>query len=201
MIYQSWTPQAVRQHILSKDGIEPLNSHYHAVNYPDVYAAAERLFGGWQYAIESCGFDYDKIRKYKRWSKKIVLKEIKKLKAEGESLNSKNIQTQHRSLYLAALRRFGSWGNALEEVGINYKKVRKRRKMSKEDIEREILALAAKGEDLSYANMRKNHLYLLANAMRKVGEGSWLDALKKLGLPAKRKKRKDAKIFQTEAAD
>ncbi len=66
MIYQSWTAHAIKQHILSNDGVEPLNSHYYAVNYPDVYAAAERMFGGWQYAIESCGLDYEKIRKYKR---------------------------------------------------------------------------------------------------------------------------------------
>jgi hypothetical protein len=192
MIYQSWTAHAIKQHILSNDGIEPLNSHYYAVNYPDVYAAAERMFGGWQYAIESCGLDYEKIRKYKRWSKEKVLDEIKRLKAEKHSLNSKTIQQTQRPLYLAALRRFKSWGNALEAAGLNYKKIRKRRRMTEDDIRKEILALAKKGTDLSYANMRSNHLYLLANAMRKIGDGSWVASLKACGIKYRRTRRPQA---------
>ncbi len=186
MIYQSWTAHAIKQHILSNDGVEPLNSHYYAVNYPDVYAAAERMFGGWQYAIESCGLDYEKIRKYKRWSKEKVLDEIKRLKAEKQSLNSKTIQQTQRALYLAALRRFNSWGNALEVAGFNYKKIRQRRRMTETDIRKEVLALAKKGTDLSYANMRTNHLYLLANAMRKLGNGSWVSSLKVCGIQYQR---------------
>jgi hypothetical protein len=182
MIYQSWTAHAIRQHILSNDGVEPLNSHYYAVNYPDVYAAAERMFGGWQYAIESCGLDYDKIRKYKRWSKEKVIEEIKRLKAEKHSLNSKNIQQTQRPLYLAALRRFKSWGNALEVAGIDYKKIRQRRRMSVAEIRKELIALSKQGVDLSYANMRANYLYLLANAMRKLGNGSWIASLKVCGI-------------------
>ena len=182
MIYQSWTAHAIRQHILSRDGIEPLNSHYYAVNYPDVYAAAERMFGGWQYAIEGCGLDYDKIRKYRRWSKKKVIDEIQRLKAEKQSLNSKNIQEEQRPLYQAALRRFKSWGKALEAAGVNYKKIRQRRRMTPEELKAEILALAHRGIDLSYANMRRNYLYLLANAMRKLGNGSWIKALKRCGI-------------------
>jgi len=192
MIYQSWTAHAIKQHILSNDGIEPLNSHYYAVNYPDVYAAAERMFGGWQYAIESCGLDYEKIREYKRWSKEKVLDEIKRLKAEKHSLNSKTIQQTQRPLYLAALRRFKSWGNALEAAGLNYKKIRKRRRMTEDDIRKEILALAKKGTDLSYANMRSNHLYLLANAMRKIGDGSWVASLKACGIKYRRTRRPQA---------
>ncbi len=186
MIYQSWTAHAIKQHILSNDGVEPLNSHYYAVNYPDVYAAAERMFGGWQYAIESCGLDYEKIRKYKRWSKDKVMEEIKRLKAEKHSLNSKNIQETQRSLYLASLRRFKSWGNALETAGIDYKKIRQRRRMTEAEIRKELLALAKKGTDLSYANMRTNHLYLLANAMRKLGNGSWIASLKVCGIKYQR---------------
>lgn len=193
MIYQSWTAHAIRQHILSNDGIEPLNSHYYAVNYPDVYAAAERMFGGWQYAIESCGLDYDKIRKYKRWSKDKVIEEIKRLKAENQSLNSKSIQQNQRPLYLAALRRFKNWGNALEEAGIDYKKIRKRRRMSAAEIRKELLTLSKKGVDLSYANMRENYLYLLANAMRKIGNGSWIHSLKVCGISYKRTRSKNKK--------
>ncbi len=196
MIYQSWTAHAIKQHILSNDGVEPLNSHYYAVNYPDVYAAAERMFGGWQYAIESCGLDYDKIRKYKRWSKDKVLAEIKRLKSEKKSLNSKNIQIEQRPLYLAALRRFQSWGNALEAAGFNYKKIRQRRRMTESDISKELLALAKKGTDLSYANMRTNHLYLLANAMRKIGNGSWVASLKACGIEYCRKRTPSKNVVQ-----
>ena len=53
MFKQIWFPEMIQQHILSHLDKEALNSHYCATIYPDVYAAAERLFGSWGAAIES----------------------------------------------------------------------------------------------------------------------------------------------------
>ena len=65
MFKKIWYPEMIQNHILSRNGKEPLNSYYYATNYPDVYAAAERIFGSWGSAIEAAGLDYSKIKKYK----------------------------------------------------------------------------------------------------------------------------------------
>ena len=47
MFQRRWTSEKIISHILAREGVEPLNSHYYATTYPDVYAAAERFFGSW----------------------------------------------------------------------------------------------------------------------------------------------------------
>ncbi len=176
MFKQIWFPEMIQQHILSRLDKEPLNSHYYATTYPDVYAAAERLFGSWGEAIESCGLDYSLIKKYKSWTRQSVRDEIRRLAQEGEPLFSQHAQDHHKPLYMAAIKRFGNWGKALQAAGLDYKSVRLRRSMSRADIKKEILALFRSGESLSYTNMRKNYLYLQAIAMKKLGDGSWARA-------------------------
>ena len=182
MFKQIWFPEMIQQHILSRLDKEPLNSHYYATNYPDVYAAAERTFGSWGEAIESCGLDYSLIKKYKSWTRQSVLDEIRRLAKEGEPLFSQNAQDHHKPLYMAAIKRFGNWGKALQSAGVDYKSVRLRRSMTKSDIRKEVLALFRRGESLSYMHMKKNYLYLQAVAMRKLGDGSWARARRECGI-------------------
>ena len=82
-----------------------MNSSFYSTYYPAVYAAAERIFGSWKNAIEACGLDYRKIRKYRIWSKETVIKEIKKRYKLGQSLNSKYAYKSDRPLYMVALKK------------------------------------------------------------------------------------------------
>ena len=182
MFKQIWFPEMIQQHILSRLDKEPLNSHYYATNYPDVYAAAERIFGSWGEAIESCGLDYSLIKKYKSWTRQSVRDEIRRLAQEGEPLFSQNAQDHHKPLYMAAIKRFGNWGKALQAAGLDYKSVSLRRSKSKADIKKEILALFRSGESLSYMNMRAKYMYLQAAAMKKLGDGSWARARRECGI-------------------
>lgn len=182
MFKQLWHPEMIQHHIMQRDGKEPLNSYYYATNYPDVYAAAERIFGSWGEAIESCGLDYSLIKKYKSWTRQAVLDEIRRLSKEGEPLFSQNAQKQHKPLYMAAIKRFGNWGKAIQAAGVDYKNVRLRRSMTKAEIKKEILELFRRGEALSYTNMRENYMYLQAAAMKKLGEGSWARARRECGV-------------------
>ena len=182
MFKQIWFPEMIQQHILSRLDKEPLNSHYYATTYPDVYAAADRVFGSWGEAIEACGLDYSLIKKYKSWTKQSVLDEIRRLAKEGEPLFSQNAQKNHKSLYMAAIKRFGNWGKTVQAAGVDYKNVRLRRSMTKADIKKGVLALFRSGESLSYMNMRKNYLYLQAVAMKKLGDGSWARARRECGI-------------------
>ncbi|MFA6270615.1 MAG: hypothetical protein WC657_05430 [Candidatus Paceibacterota bacterium] len=182
MFYKKWDDISIINHIMSKYGKKPLNSSYFATNYPAVYAAAERIFGSWKNAIEACGLDYNTIRKYRIWSKEIIMKEIKKRHKSGQSLNSKNAYKTDRPLYMAAVKRYKNWGTAVKAAGIDYSKVRLRRMMSKSEIRQEILGLYQSGVDLAYTNMRENHLYLFAAGMKKLGNGSWARARRNCGI-------------------
>jgi hypothetical protein len=182
MFYKKWDDTAIINHIMSKHKKKPLNSSYYSTNYPAVYAAAERIFGSWKNAIEACGLDYSTIRKYKIWSKDIVINEIKKMYKSGQSLNSKYAYKTDRPLYMAAVKRYKNWGSAVIAAGIDYGKVRLRRMMSKAEIRQEILELYHSGVDLAYMNMKENYLYLLAAGMKKLGNGSWVKARKDCGI-------------------
>jgi 5,10-methylene-tetrahydrofolate dehydrogenase/methenyl tetrahydrofolate cyclohydrolase len=182
MFKQIWHPEMIENHIMQRHGQEPLNSYYYATHYPDVYAAAERIFGSWGDAIEACGLDYNTIRKYKSWTRQAVLDEIRKLAKNDEPLHSQNAQNNHKSLYMAAIKRYRNWGQAVQAAGIRYKDIRLRRSMTKSEIKKEILELFRRNEDLSYTNMRKNYQYLLAAGMKKLGNGSWARARKQCGI-------------------
>ena len=176
MFKKIWSPELIEEHILSRYGHEPLNSHYYSTTYPKVYAAAERFFGSWKEAITACGLDYDEIRRYKVWDNARIISTIKKYAAEEVSLSSIDMQNHDKSLYMASVRRFGSWGKAVTAAGIDYKSIRKRRSLSDKEIKKQILALYRANEDLSYNAMRKNHQYLLAYGMKRLGNGSWAAA-------------------------
>jgi hypothetical protein len=182
MYKRIWHPEMIVHHILLRNGKEPLNSFYYVSNYPDIYAAAERIFGSWGKAIEAAGLDYSLIKKYKTWTKQSVLDEIRRLHKEGEPIFSQNAQNNHKSLYMAALKRFGSWGKAVQAAGINYREIRLRRSMTREEIKKAIIELYRKGTDLSYTNMRANYQYLLAAGMKKLGHGSWASARRQCGI-------------------
>ena len=136
-------------------------------------------FGSWGKALEAAGLDYDEIRRYRHWDKRKVKKEIKKLRRQGIELNAKNIQQIYPSLYDAAITRFNSWGEAIESVGLDYTKIAKRRKRSREEIVKELLALRRKGVGLSDTYMRKEYPALHAAACRTFGR--WTEARQSIG--------------------
>ena len=182
MFKRKWDDIAIINHIMSMHGRKPLNSSYYATNYSAVYAAAERIFGSWKYAIEACGLDYSTIRKYRIWDRDIIIKEIKKRRKAGKSLSSKNTYKDNRPLYMAAVKRYINWGSAVNAAGIDYGKIRLRRMMSEADIKKEILELYHRNVDLAYPNMREKYQYLLAAGMKKVGDGSWAKARENCGI-------------------
>ena len=177
-----WNPDMVTSHIISRHGREPLNSSRYAAVYPDVHAAGARMFGTWKATIEACGIDYEEVRRYRRWSKSKVLSEVRKLKKDGQSLNSKRIQDHHRPLYQAAVKRFGSWNETLAASGIDHKRVMLRRGLSESEIREAVISLHQRGVDLAYPGMRRSHDRLLAAASRKLGGGSWAEARRRCGV-------------------
>lgn len=182
IFYQRWDAESLKEHILSRHGVEPLNSYYYATHYPAVYAAAERMFGSWGDAIAACGLDYDAIRKYKVWNKEKILAEIRERHSRAEQLNSGYIQDNNHSLYMASIRAFGSWGNAMRKAGVDYEKIRLRRSWDETRVREAIISLYRSGADLAAPNMRMHYQYLLAAGAKKLGNGSWAVARTACGI-------------------
>ncbi len=182
IFYQRWDTESLKEHILAREGVEPLNSYYYATHYPAVYAAAERMFGSWGEAIAACGLDYEQIRKYKAWNREKIIAEIQERHGRNEPLNSQYIQQNNHSLYMASLRAFGSWGGALRHAGVDYDKIRLRRRWDSERVREAILELYQSGADLAAPNMRMHYQYLLAAGAKKLGNGSWAMARTACGI-------------------
>jgi hypothetical protein len=83
-----------------------------------LYEAGRRFFGTWERAIEKAGLNYEDVSGVRRWDRKKVVGRIRQLKAEGVSLDAKNIKRRFGYLYKAAVMQFpGSWTKALRVAG------------------------------------------------------------------------------------
>ena len=119
----------------------------------------------------------------KHWSMEKIVNFILYLDAKGENLSSSHIQREHGDLHRAAFRYFGNWGNAIEAAGLDYEKIRKRRKWRREEILKKILELYKKGEDLSWRRISLgSHSSLGHAAIKKYRFGSWENALRAVGI-------------------
>ena len=180
--HRHWTEEMILNHINRRHGREPVNYHHYVINYTDAHAAAIRLFGSWANAVEACGISYNEVRKYRKWSKRKVLEEIRARYKKKEKLSSHYIQNNSKPLYMAAVKRFQSWGRAVKAAGIEYDGIRLRQSLGKEEIRKRILALFHKKESLAYTNMRARYQYLLTAGASKLGNGSWAEARRKCGI-------------------
>ncbi|MEK7565276.1 MAG: hypothetical protein AAB501_03510 [Patescibacteria group bacterium] len=121
-----WTKGKIQHQIynLLKANV-PLHGQHLVINgMEDLFRAGVEFFGSWKATIESCGLDYELVKRRgnKKWTPESIIAEIKTLKQRGVRLNSKNIQTLRRSLVSAGKRYFGSWGQAVDAAGMSYQK-------------------------------------------------------------------------------
>src|SRR4051794_19275807 len=96
---------------------QPLNFGDVQKNNLRLLRAATRYFGSWKSAIEYAGLDYDRIRRYKVWTRDRIVEQIQKYHREGQDLSWRHVSvTLDPALAAAAIRpnRFGKWEAALE---------------------------------------------------------------------------------------
>lgn len=150
--------------------------------------AAERRYGGWYGALEFCGIDPEKYREHQTWNKDKVEIEIIRLYEEGEPLNAGHANENHRPLYKAAYRYYGSWENAIVACGLDYDDVSKGGiSLTVDDITEGIKLLAEAGHALNAASVLEdedtNTRRLYRQSLRKF-ENGWDGALEAAGLDA-----------------
>ncbi|QSR84146.1 homing endonuclease associated repeat-containing protein [Methylacidimicrobium sp. B4] len=145
---------------------------------PMVYAAIRPVyFGSWKDALLAAGLAPADIYRYRSWKDADILREIRRLHAEGADLSSKHMDEQANSLIATARRRFGCWGAAVERAGLDYAKIRKRKRWSEAEIIEQIRALQAQGVPLTSTEVRNREPSLFAAACKRRFFGSWRQAI------------------------
>ena len=185
-----WSKEKVINKILElNEKGESLNLKYVETNYSSLPSAAFRCFGGWKSAIKAAGLDYDKIleeaerkriEKSKKWSKAKIIEKIQELYKKGDDLSHEKIKSNNSALVSAARRHFGSWENAIQSAGVDYNKIRREERWSKEKILGKIRQIHLAGKDLSAKYSHDNYSSLHWAAGKYFG--SWGNAITEAGL-------------------
>jgi len=153
--------------------------------------AARRGFGSWYAAVEAAGVNSEVYkRKYEqkmRWDKPTLLAEIKRYAEQGGNLSAGSVRKHYSRLYSAATIYFGSWKNALKELGIEYEDVRLTQEWTPERVIQTILEANKRGADLSDRTVSTLRQDLYGAAATHFG--SWHEALKQAGIDPEKARR------------
>jgi len=166
-----------------KEKGEALYANHVRLNYQELLAASIRYYGSWQKAVEAAGISYEAVRKYRKWSKEVIVEEIRDLATRGFDLSFRSMAlSQHNSMVYAAIRPkyFGDWRAALEAAGLASEEIYRYRSWDMEGILEEIRRLQTEGADLSSKSMDESSNKLIATARRRFG--NWGRALESAGI-------------------
>src|ERR1700744_1079573 len=179
---RDWSKERIVEPIqrLQQDGVDlSFRSMMLSKYAPMVYAAIRpNHFGSWKNALTAAGLAAEEIYRYKSWEDENILEEIQKLNGQGVDLSSKKMDETANSLIATARRRFGSWGEAVRRAGLDYDKIRRRKRWTNEAIARDIRALADQGVALTSTEVRHRNPALFAAACKQRFFGSWINAVK-----------------------
>ena len=136
---------------------------------PSLVRAAERLFGAWAAAVHAAGFDYEAIRRYRRWSRDRVVERIRAWHDRGADLSWYYVSTElDPPLAAAALHagRFACWADALRAAGLDPNMVSRYRRWTLPRIHEELLNLKEQGLPLNRQTLSEEAAALLAAVYR-----------------------------------
>ncbi len=152
---------------------------------PGLWHQATYLFGNWTKAMQEAGLD---VQARETWPDERIIREIRKRHKEGLPLNYQSMKMDAPRLLDAAIKHFDSWQTAVQNAGLNYRRLRKVAPLERDAIGRDLVKWAdAHGEITSSALVRSDRL--LYYRAKKVF-GSIEQAAKELGLPFRRKSRR-----------
>jgi hypothetical protein len=137
-------------------------------------SAAAYHFGSYRRAVEKAGIDYAAVLRRPRWSKAMIINEIKKARRSGYDLHWSAVTKRRDELGKAAFaslqpRLFGTWDRALHAAGLDADEINLYRKWNRNTIAFELKHMASEGEPLSSGAVQKEDPGLHAAALRYFG--------------------------------
>ena len=120
--YTTWSREKIIQMIRSLTA-EQLTYGRMTKEHLLLYSAAYRKFGNWSNALQAAGFNEEQIMSFfsnRKWTAEKILATIQEMYKKKKKLGSGWMQKNEPSLFSAAFRRFGSWGNAIQAAGLDY---------------------------------------------------------------------------------
>ena len=139
---------------------------------PSLVRAAERVFGSWAAAVNTAGFDYEAIRRYKKWTRERVIEAIRTWYSQEADLSWHHVSTQlDPALAAAALHagRFACWSDALRAADLDPDQVSRYRRWTLPKIHAELQQLKEQGVPLDRQNLSVEAAGLLAAVYRHGG--------------------------------
>jgi hypothetical protein len=91
-------------------------------NLPHLYNQGVWLFGDWDKALRAAGFAPEQMRMWAFWDQAKLISQIQRLRERNLPLYAKYVLDDHKKLFSAARRQFGSWPKALVAAGIEVPK-------------------------------------------------------------------------------
>ena len=145
-----------------------------------------RLFGSWDRALHAAGLDADDINQYRKWTKEMVVTELKARHRESMPLNSGAIQKEDPGLHAAAVRHFSGYDDALRAARLDPQKVRQRKIWAKSDVIKGLKLAKKLGKAMSDSAIRVDQPALYGAAVRLFGTFAAARAAAGVTLTAKR---------------
>lgn len=129
-----WTAEYVLDRIfeLHRKGI-PLHANHVKYAEPSTYHWGKRFFKTWSQVLLAAGLEPEQIFKRtlaRKWTKRIVISELKHQQSLGREMNLAAMLNREASLADAARRLFKSYDNALKAAGMDPAVIRKAPKSS-----------------------------------------------------------------------
>jgi hypothetical protein len=134
-----------------------------------IAAARDRLFGSWDDALFAAGLDPTKIARQKKWSANTVLHVLSARQSLNQPLNGAAVQKEIPSLYMAAVRWFGSYDDALTAAAIDPANVRLIKKWTRSRVVRGLREFQASHGWISYRTLHRGDESLLSATRRFFG--------------------------------
>ncbi len=117
--YRSWDDQEILNEIrtLHSKG-EDLSSKRMDDSSNTLIATARRRFGTWEKAVSDAGLDYSTIRRRQRWSRELILEQMRPLVAANPKMNGSEMKIANPALFAAICKHrfFGGWPKAMSAL-------------------------------------------------------------------------------------
>lgn len=181
-IGRRWTKESILNGIKDRLG-RGLAVNSQAVAKSDsalLQAGQDHFKDGWREALSILGINADDLDPRRIWTKKRIIREIRRIVLSGEPANLYHlIQTGRAGFIRCSAKQFGSYKKAVRAAGFNYAKIQARRMnyWTKKRIVREIRRLEKIGQRLDRTTMGSNNEFVnLMNAAQRLF-GSWSKAV------------------------